>query len=339
MKILITCQFSSGICGVWSRVKADAKQYIKEGNQVQVFSSNAIKGESGTAPEEEIVDGIHIRRFGYKKLGGESFLLWSREWKKYALEYKPDLIVVHGYRQIYTTSALRLGKKLGCCVRLIGHAPFVEGDTTRSFLAKWIVRIYDRTYGKWTINKFDKVITITKWENKYWKKIGLKDEKICYIPNEVDKLFHTIPIGELGDRDVLFLGRVSPIKDIETLIRAAEKLPDVKFSIVGPVEDEYGMKLHEWIETAQLHNIEFYPAVFDVKEKIKIIDAHKIFVLPSKREAMPISLIEAFARKRIVITSDNPGCREIVENNKNGYLFPVGDFETLIKLIQMEVKK
>ncbi len=55
-----------------------------------------------------------------------------------------------------------------------------------------------------------------------------------------------------------------------------------------------------------------------------LADSH-INVLPSYREGLPKSLIEACAAGRPIITSDVPGCRDVVENGVNGFLVPVAD--------------
>ena len=57
-------------------------------------------------------------------------------------------------------------------------------------------------------------------------------------------------------------------------------------------------------------------------------EAH-IAVLPSYREGLPKSLLEAAACGRPVITTDAPGCREVVRSNETGLLFQPGDVEAL----------
>ena len=337
-KILITCPISAGIDGVWTRVKQDAKMYKEMGNEVLVISSNRTKGSNEIAPSLSEEDGVIIKRFDFKKLGGETFMKWDKSWKDLAYDFCPDLIITHVYRHIHTTESLKIARELHIPIFLVTHAPFVEGDVSRSFLSKWIVRIYDKTYGRQTIKKFDKIIAVANWEKEYLKRLGVDMNKVEVIKNYIPKEFKEIPIGSYGPRDVLFLGRISPIKDIETIIRVAERMPNIKFTIVGSSEPEYAKKLHDWIIDGQIHNIDFYPPVYDVEEKIKLIDEHKFFILPSIREAMPTVLLEAKERKRIIVASDNPGNREVIEDYSNGYLFPVGDYETVMKHLKILMK-
>ena len=345
IKVLVLCPFSDGgACGVWSRAKHDALQYIDQGADVYVFSSNAVKGTNEIAPAEETIDGIKIKRYPYKKLGGESFMKWDKQWINDAVDLGPDIIVSHVYRHLHSTGSLKVLKLLKKKKRdafniLITHSPFVEDNRTRSTLATIVVKFYDKFIGPRTLNKFDKIIAICKWELPYLKKMGVDDSRIVVLPTPIAKEFDTTPVPMKNKPSgVLFLGRVAPIKDIETLIRAAERLPHIKFSIVGPVEQEYGWKLHNMIIDRKMNNVEFYPAVYDIKEKIKLIDSHKIFLLPSIREAMPTALLEALARNKICIGSDNEGCREVLEGKPNCYLFPIGDEMKLVEIIK-EIEK
>lgn len=70
----------------------------------------------------------------------------------------------------------------------------------------------------------------------------------------------------------------------------------------------------------------------------KIFAKCHIVCLPSYREGLPKSLVEAAACGRPIVTTDTPGCREVVRDGKNGLLVPVRDVQALVaalaKLIQ-----
>jgi len=61
-------------------------------------------------------------------------------------------------------------------------------------------------------------------------------------------------------------------------------------------------------------------------------NAH-IAVLPSYREGLPKSLLEAASCGRPIVTSDVPGCRAIVQDEENGFLVPAHDAEALAKAL------
>jgi len=342
MKILELTNYSAGICGVWTRVKEESTRLAKS-NKVIVFSSNLKKGSNQIAPSEDILDNLQIKRFSTKKLGGESFMYWfNKTAEKEALKFNPDIIIAHAYRHTHTTKALKIAKKINAKVFLVTHAPFIEKNTTRSILSKIAVKNYDLFIGTKTLNKFDKIIAITKWEIPYLLKLGIKKEKINYIPNGIPEEFFRLKKLVKEENKILFLGRISPIKDLEVLIKSLSSIKDksIKLEIVGPSEENYLKQLKEIVNKLNLEKrVKFSKPIYDLKEKIKKIDSAKIFILPSKREAMPQSLIEAMARGKIVITSDNPGSKEIVTNEKNGYLFKVGSSKDLTEKLNQALSK
>ncbi|MEK6848556.1 MAG: glycosyltransferase family 4 protein [Nanoarchaeota archaeon] len=248
-----------------------------------------------------------------------------------ALDFAPDIIIAHGFRHLHTVKALKIKEKLNCKVFLVTHAPFIENNSTRSFLSKLVVSFYDKAMAKAHLNKFDKIIHITHWEVPYLLELGAEKEKLVYIPNGIPDKFFEIPCQR--GSGILFLGRVSQIKNLEVLIRGVKNTP-YTLDIVGPAEEKYKQELLNLIKKEDIKNVGFFPPVFNIKEKISLIDKHEIFVLPSWREAMPQSLIEAMSRKKIIISSETQGGREIISNGKDGLLFPINNEPALSALLK-----
>ena len=338
MKILELTNYSAGICGVRARVESEALGLAKRGHIVRVFSSNLTKGSNEIAKPEDTFGKIKIKRFPARQLGGESFMLWDFE--RHALDFKPDVIIAHSYRHPHTTKALKIAKKTGSKVILVAHAPFGR-EETHSLFGNIAIKLYDLFIGKKSLSKFDKIITITKWENLYLHNLGVKKEKISYIPNTIPEEFFKQKRSEEQNK-ILFLGRISPIKELEVLISAFQKIENknIKIEIVGPAEEKYLERIKKLVKKKNLEKrVSFSKPIYDTKEKIKKIDSSKLFVLPSKSEGMPQSLIEAMARQKIVISSDNQGAKEIVENNRNGFLFKVGNVQELTRKINLALSK
>ncbi len=344
MKIAHICPFSSGSCGVWFRAKQEAQEFLLKGYDVEVFSTNIEKGTEKILPLNATTQGIKIHRFPAKKLGGESFMFWNFE--KELLDFSPEIIIAHNYRHIHTLKCLKVRKKLKkqgkkCKVFLVTHAPFVEGNITRTFLETLIVKFYDKTIGKFTINKFDKILPISNWEISHLEKIGAKKEKIVYIPNGIPDEFFTQNSSEELNK-ILFLGRIAPKKKIETIINAIPlvKNKKIKFEIVGPLEEEDSKYLKNLISEKNLSSrISFTPAIYDLREKIKKLDSAKIYIIASRVEGMPQGTIEAMARKKIVIGSNSIAIRDLIKNKKNGLLFEFDNPKDLAKKINFALDK
>ena len=78
-----------------------------------------------------------------------------------------------------------------------------------------------------------------------------------------------------------------------------------------------------WVRAGAIH---YLGVSDDVRKEIAQADC---IVLPSYREGTPRSLLEAAAMGRPIITTDAIGCREAVDNGRNGYLCKVADAKDL----------
>jgi len=342
LRILELCPYSAGGCGVWARAKQESQELSKKGYEVRVFSSNLEKGTNNLVPESAKLDKIKIQRFPARKLGGESFMFWlSKKAIEKAVNYSPDVIITHTYRHLHTTRALKIknilekkGKK--CKVFLVTHAPFVEGNITRTKIQTLVVNLYDAFIGKYTLNRFDKILAISKWEIPSLLKVGAKKEKIVYIPNGIPEEFFKLKRQVKEENKAIFLGRIAPKKKIETIIQAIPyiKNKEIVFEMIGPAEEEYKKELDVLIKKLNLEDrIFFSPAVYNLKDKIKKIDSAQIYILASRVEGMPQGLIEAMARGKITIGSNSLAIRDIIQDNKNGYLFEFDSSLDLAKKI------
>ena len=327
MKILEICPFSKGACGVWNRVKNESLEFSKLCHKVAVFSSNLEKGTNQIVEPFEKLEKIEIFRFTTKKIPFSQNVLHF-DFAKQLEIFSPDLVITHLLHP-HSFKALKICNEMNIPIFIVTHAPF---NVKRNFPLNLLTKIWNYKIKK-NINKFDKIISISKWEIQHLEKLGANKDKISYIPNGIPQEFFTQKESKEFNK-VLFLGRIAPIKNLETFIEAAKKLKKIKFSIVGSSEKEYLEKIKKDLPK----NIEIKEPVYNLKEKIKLIDEHKIFVLPSLREAMPQVLIEAMSRGKVVISSNTDGGKEIIEDKKNGFLFEIGNSEQLTKLIKSSLR-
>ena len=75
-----------------------------------------------------------------------------------------------------------------------------------------------------------------------------------------------------------------------------------------------------------------------VENVVPFLNQSRVAILPSYREGLPKSLIEAASCGLPIITSNVPGCREICIDNFNGYLVPCGEpakiSEAIVRLLK-----
>ena len=130
----------------------------------------------------------------------------------------------------------------------------------------------------------------------------------------------------------IFIARMLVEKGVYEYLAAARivklKYPDTEFVILGGLDPDNPAALSkEQLTLAISEGLVIYPG--HVSNVSKWLAKSHVFVLPSYREGFPRSTQEAMAMGRAIITTNVPGCRETVQDGKNGFLIPLFDVEVL----------
>lgn len=189
-----------------------------------------------------------------------------------------------------------------------------------SFRKMW-VRFFD-TLGRLTYNESDMIITLYEGNRELEIAGGADPDRTFVIPNGIK----TDKFGQLADlrkpRDdnspfvVGFVGRVVPIKDVKTFLRACKivsnNIPNVTFLIMGPYDEdrEYHRECLELIEFLQLDECVELTGRVNVMEYYPKLD---LLVLTSVSEAQPLVILEAGCAGVPSVASDVGACRELLE--------------------------
>ena len=146
-----------------------------------------------------------------------------------------------------------------------------------------------------------------------------------------------LPEPESGPVTVAYVGRMLEDKGIPTLAEAHRLVRargvDLRLVLVGTPDPENPTTvteatLRDW---ASRPGLEWWGAVSDVRTVWR--DAH-FAVLPSRREGLPKSLLEAASCARALIATDVPGCREIAHAGENALLVPPDDPQALAEALE-----
>ena len=172
------------------------------------------------------------------------------------------------------------------------------------------------------------------FQNKQDKKLFLKtlligkDQAVVMNGSGVNLQWFQPEIEKTRPQTFLLMARLLKEKGILEYVDAArrlrEKYPQARFNLLGPLETGKGAikkkQIDNWREEGV---IQYLGKTVDVRPHIAECE---VFVLPSYyREGLPKSLLEALAMGKPVITTNWPGCREVVVNKSNGYLVPIKD--------------
>lgn len=161
----------------------------------------------------------------------------------------------------------------------------------------------------------------------------VKDGQAQLLAGSGVDLKHFSPVPLAGGPPIfLFVGRLLRDKGVVEFVQAARLLrqtvPKARFQLLGPIDEGNRTaiersELDRWVSEGI---IEYLGTSDDVRP---FLAAASALVLPSYREGLPRSLLEASAMERPLIASDVAGCRDVVDDCQNGFLCKVRDCGSL----------
>lgn len=184
------------------------------------------------------------------------------------------------------------------------------------------------------LRKYD-IITVTgTYTKNYLISKGIDENKIFLLPHVVDERFRPLNIEK--DYDVVFIGRLAPVKHVETLIQATaqikESLPSIRVAIVGDGEER--SKLEKLTCSLGLNDqIDFVGFQADTWEWY---NRGRLSVVTSEREGFPYSVIESLKCGVPVVTSNCGDVCVVVQDSFNGIIVQdYQDYSNFAKAILM----
>ena len=133
--------------------------------------------------------------------------------------------------------------------------------------------------------------------------------------------------------DFVYVGRLMKEKGFDLYASAAEQIreayPQTRFHVCGDYEDNYKEKVKDLTDRGI---IIYHGLVDDMKKIYSMVDCtvHPTYY----PEGMSNVLLESLACGRAIITTDRPGCKEIVDDGVNGFVVKQKDPEDLISKIE-----
>lgn len=246
--------------------------------------------------------------------------------------------LVHTHTPVAST-IVRLACKKKKQVRVIYTAHglhFYKGAPIKNWLIYYPI---ERYLSKYT----DTLITINKEDFNLAKK-HFKAKKIEYVPGvglDIDKFKKIIINREVKRKEIevpkdstvfLSVGELNKNKNHEVVIRAIARLnnPNIHYVICGKGElKKYLINLSK--ELGVSNQIHLLGLRQDVAEIYNIAD---LFIFPSFREGLSVSLMEAMSSGLPIICSNIRGNVDLIEKNKGGLLFSPNDVEGLSEAIK-----
>lgn len=316
-----------------------ALEALKEEYEVWLLTA-----DTGRRKELEIL-GIHFITIPFKRSGRNPFHELKCLWLlcKHYHHHHPDII-----HHITLKAALlgSLAAKLTLSRQVINALSGLGYNFTneRNGLLQQIIQILVQLAFK---SKYFSFILQNPDDVKMIQELHLVPSSNIYLIKgsgiDLELFKHTYP-QKKEKLQILFPARILLDKGVIEFIEAAKAIRSkmkgkVLFLLAGDCDLENLSVLTEE-NLSPLLEPNYIEWIGFQKNMYTIYQYSDIVVLPSYREGLPKSLIEASAVGRPIITTDVPGCRECVRENWNGFLVPAKDSkalaEAILKLIENE---
>ena len=256
-------------------------------------------------------------------------------------KFKPNIIQANALKPILYVSFISyfLSKKTKIILCVVGLGYLFIKKNIKNFLIKNIYILLI----KFTLRKKNSIFIFQNNEDKKFfskKKLlknisykiikgsGVNIEKFCSkkVKKVYDIIFHSRLLYDKGFNEIV---------DALKILREKKIYP--KVLILGDPDESNRSSVDKSIIISMVQkNMCFW--INKVDNVIPYLQKSKISILPSYREGLPKSLLEAASCKLPLVASDVPGCREICRNNFNGILIPKKDSKFLSKAIEKLLK-
>ena len=212
------------------------------------------------------------------------------------------------------------------------HGIYTREREEELLKASWVAGIYKniwieqfRKMSKLAYDRGDVVTSLYAHAKSLQIGLGCPKEKIVITPNGIDpERFANLSGKKPEEEQYINIGavlRVTPIKDVKTMIRAfsfaCEKFSNLRLWIMGPwdEDEEYAQECFELVEQQRIPGI-YFTGRIDVRDYLGRMD---FTVLTSISEGQPLTILESYAAGKPVIATDVGNCRELIYGDGDGF--------------------
>jgi len=235
---------------------------------------------------------------------------------------KPDLVFTYTIKPNIYGSIVSGIYKIPVIINITGLGSTLQN----SKIKRLIIILY-----RYACSKARVVFFQNKSNREFFMSNGIvKGTKTRLIPGSGVNINKFVPQKKSNnDQKIkfLFFGRIMREKGINEFLAAAQqvtkKYDNTEFLMLGYFEEQEYKYLEKGMENQR---IRYIGSSDNVREVIKEVDC---IINPSYHEGMSNVLLEGAAMGKPLIASNIPGCKEIIDDGENGYLFEVGSAKSL----------
>lgn len=331
------------------------RELVRMGVSVSVYTTDMDGDRRLNVPlgKEVDVDGVRVTYF---RADGPLSWFYSSGMRRAIFENAEKFDLIHITSVFLSASALgaHYAKKFKKPYIISPHGSFMADPMARHRVKKFI---YIKLLEEKNLKGAAAMHFVAEAEKRDYLRGGLPLRRALVIPNGLDaKEFNTTGIGpaefrqELkipaGNKIILFLARLHPIKGLDTLIPAAaltaKKYKDFTLVLAGYDEGGYKKNVQELISKFQLEGNVIFAGPISGREKTAALLGSDIFILPSYSEACSMALLEAMHFGLPAIMTEGVGFSEEIARAGAGLRVRKAEedvAEALLKLLSDDVSR
>jgi glycosyltransferase involved in cell wall biosynthesis len=306
----------------------------RSGWDVIIHTSRDILIQKNILAPRETIRGLDVIRYPFKTFGYFPNINWETT----------DVVALHNFDifphfQIMLYALyLKLRGKKKFALFITPHGGFNPEWSVFKPVQRVVKYIYQYTLGVLLINLVaDGVRAVSEWEKEEMIKKHLRKNLISVIDNGLeDEAYADLEmqaskeikerVASLGDY-IIQVGRVYPIKNYETAIRAMKDIPqNIKYVIVGPNSDvKYIARLEALIEKLGLKDRVLFLGVIRGADKYYLIKHAQMMVHMALWESFCNVVHEGLSQGLPCIVANNTALPLLIKNEVNGYCVETHD--------------
>lgn len=226
------------------------------------------------------------------------------------------------------------------------HGIYTREREEELLRSDWVKGVFKKTWidqfrkmSNLAYEKADLVTSLYSHAQELQIEIGCPAQKTIVTPNGIDvDAFKDIPAKLPEDEDKINIGavlRVTPIKDIKTMIQAFRYAKDkdkrLRLWIMGPWDEdkEYAQECFEQVESLGLSEDVIFTGMINVKDYLGRMD---MTILTSISEGQPLTILESYAARKPVIATDVGNCSGLIYGENDDF----GDAGILTHIMNVE---
>lgn len=313
------------VTGGFSGATAVARQLVAEGNR-QGDERNILVLRRKRQTRADQLAGLDAQGIPYRIVPGWSHLATIIALVKIIRQIKPRVFVAHGFSE-------HLWGRIAAIIAAVPVIIHVEHNSKErySLFRLWLAkRLANHT--RW-------IVGVSEGVRNELIRLGFPPDKCIFVNNGIDlNIYRALPVGDYAERKnaVIMSARFAKQKDHGTLIKAIALLKErgvnLELTLLGGGKksvQERCVKLSQQLGVDDC--VHFLGHVSQVPE---LLAQHKIAVLITHYEGMPLALVEAMAAGCAVVASRVVGVQELVAEGATGLLVNPGDAQQLADVLQ-----